>query len=73
MKEVGDRSDEESDDDVLLVKPFSKTQKTGFAPVPQTTVNTKNTPTGCGHNIIMKALKVNKDKAICLGLLNCKG
>lgn len=66
-KEVGDKREQEADDDELLVEPNPKMQKTGSTLVTRTTANRNSKLTYVGLKNVNNALHRIKDKEISLG------
>lgn len=67
MNEAGDILKEDANNDLLLVKTFAETQKTGSNSVMWAAQKTQSTTTSGGHNDIKKAVKFIIDGAMCLG------
>lgn len=69
----GEGSENEAHDEVLLVKPSLKTEKTGPAPVSRTTVNSKNTPLHSGCNVVAKTLEASMEMRCLWGRRTASG
>lgn len=63
-EEVDSWSEEDANDDALLVEPSPETQKRCFAPIMRITENKKNTLTCAGCHIAKQTLEVIISKAM---------